>query len=345
MIGFTHSISDSLQDYLIHTQPDKVFLLGDSETLRLCFPLLSAVPFHSIIEVEAGEYAKTLQNCENIWNKLAQCGATRHSLLVCMGGGSITDLGGFIAATFQRGISVVYIPTTLLCMVDACIGGKNGINLGELKNYIGTFRHPSAIFIDSRFLNTLPETEWLNGKAEIIKHALLSGTGWDEIRQKGFPDKTDIPAWTEIIETNTRFKQEIITADFTENNIRARLNFGHTAAHALESLYLKKGTALSHGQAVAAGMVIESIAAELLQICKPETTQAIADCILPLFGRVDFLEADISELNKMASKDKKSFSGKVVCSFISDAGQPCDPVSVPENVMTKAWLHYINETA
>jgi len=168
---------------------------------------------------------------------------------------------------------------------------------------------------------------------------------WDEIRQEGFPDKTDIPAWTEIIETNTRFKQKIITADFTENNIRARLNFGHTAAHALESLYLKNGSLLSHGQAVAAGMVIETIAAEMLQICKPETTQEIAGCILPLFGRVDFLESDISELNKTASKDKKSVSGKVVCSFISDAGQPCDAVSVPENVMTKAWLRYLNETA
>lgn len=345
MICITHSIADSLHEYLAKSRPDKVFVLCDANTRRFCLPKIATVASGRVIEVPDGEVCKEISVCEKIWRELAQSGASRHSLLICLGGGSITDLGGFIAATYQRGIAVCYLPTTLLCMVDAGLGGKNGINLGGLKNYIGTFRLPSAIFIDPEFLTSLPETEWQNGKAEIIKHAILSGIGWTEINNSGFPQNNNFPAWLKIIEANTRYKQEIITADFTENNTRARLNFGHTAAHALESLYLKNGIVLSHGRAVAAGMVIETMAAEMMEICKPETTKKIADFILPMFGRVGFLESDISELNKTASKDKKSLSGKVVCSFVSDVGLPCDPVSVPENIMTKAWLRYINETA
>lgn len=344
MICITQNIAGSLQDFLIQTSPDKIFLLCDSDTSRFCIPLISNVTLDHIIEVPAGESAKTLQVCDSIWNELAEQGATRQSLLICLGGGSITDLGGFIAATYQRGITACYVPTTLLCMVDAGIGGKNGINLGGLKNYIGTFRLPMAIIIDPNFLKTLPENEWLNGKAEIIKHSLLSGNGWSELSLLGFPENNDIQGWKKIIESNSSYKQEIITADFTENNIRARLNFGHTAAHALEYLYSKKGQILPHGKAVAAGMIVETMAAEAFQICKPELTNEIKTLIFTMFDHVVFNEDDIEILNIAASKDKKSHSGDIVCSFISAPGQPCNPTGISESDMTKAWMRYLHET-
>ncbi|MEK0420737.1 MAG: 3-dehydroquinate synthase [Bacteroidota bacterium] len=345
MICITHNIANSLHDFIIQTNPDKIFLLCDAETRIFCLPQLSDIQFHHIIEVPSGESAKTLHVCDEIWKDLAEHGATRNSMLICLGGGSITDLGGFIAATYQRGIAVCYLPTTLLCMVDAGIGGKNAINLGSLKNYIGTFRLPSAIFIHPAFLSTLPETEWINGKAEIIKHALLSGNGWKELRQNGFPENNNIQGWTEIISSNTQYKEKIITADFTENNIRARLNFGHTAAHALEYLYSKNENILAHGRAVAAGMIIETMAAEALRLCKPELTHEIKAFVLTIFGRVEFNEADIPVLNHAASKDKKSQNGNLVCSLISAPGKPCEPIGIAENVMIQAWLRYLYETA
>jgi 3-dehydroquinate synthase len=344
VICITNTLTETVSDYLVRTNPDKIFLLCDAKTKKYCLPRISDIPFSHLLEMPAGESAKTLETCERIWNELTEHGATRRSVLFCLGGGSLTDLGGFVASVYQRGITVVYIPTTLLCMVDAGIGGKNGINLGGLKNYIGTFRMPDAIFIDPNFLLTLSDEEWTNGKAEVIKHALLSGNGWNDIEGKGFPKKDDIPSWTRIIEANTLFKQKITTADFAENNIRAMLNFGHTAAHALETLYLKKGKIIAHGRAVAAGMIIETMAAEALQICENGLSHTVKKIVLPLFERVDYTEKDIAELNIIAAKDKKSVSGSVVCSLISAIGKPCEPVSIPEPIMTKAWLQYMHDT-
>ena len=345
MICITHNPTETLGDYLFRTNPDRIFLLCDAETKRHCLPRISSLPVNHLLEVPSGESAKTLETCERIWYELPEHGATRWSVLFCLGGGSITDLGGFVASVYQRGMAVVYIPTTLLCMVDAGIGGKNGINLGGLKNYIGTFRLPTAIIIDPNFLKTLPEAEWLNGKAEIIKHALLSGNEWNLLLKNGFPNNDNIQAWIGLIEFNTRYKQEIVTADFAEKNMRARLNFGHTAAHALEYLYSKNGHILPHGKAVAAGMIVETMAAESLHICKPELTLEIKALVMPLFGRVEFNEADIETLNIAAAKDKKSHGGSLVCSLISAPGRPCSPIDISENVMTKAWLRYLHETA
>lgn len=344
MICITHNLTETVSDYLERTNPDKIFLLCDAETKKHCLPRISHLPFNHLLEVPSGESAKNLETCERLWSELSENDATRKSVLFCLGGGSITDLGGFVASVYQRGVAVVYIPTTLLCMVDAGIGGKNGINLGGLKNYLGTFRLPDAIFIDPIFLLSLSKEEWKNGKAEVIKHALLSGKGWDDIQEKGFPEKDDIPAWTKIIETNTQFKLQITTADFAENNIRAMLNFGHTAAHALETLYLKKGKVLAHGRAVAAGMVIETMAAEALQVCEKGLSVAIKNIVSPIFEQVNYTDKDISELNLTAAKDKKSVSGKVVCSLVSAIGKPCEPISIPEPIMTKAWLQYMHET-
>lgn len=345
MIRITHNLSDSIEDFLSETKPDKIFILCDKITRSVCLPEISIDAPFQLIEIAEGENSKNLGTCEKVWEELAMGKASRQSLLLCLGGGSITDLGGFVASTYQRGIKVGYIPTTLLCMVDAGIGGKTGINLGGLKNYIGTFRKPDAIFVHPKFLTTLPNKEWLNGKAEIVKHALLSGHGWNEILQKGFPDKTNAEEWSKWINGNIHYKESITSADFTENNIRAILNFGHTAAHALEYLYLSQGRELPHGQAVAAGLLIETMAASRLHICQDDLLQDIRSCIYQNFEPVAFHKEDITELNKAAAKDKKSMSGEIVCSVIADSGKPCEPLSISETIMTLAWLQYLHETA
>ena len=345
MICITHTLSDSIKAFLSETKPDKIFILCDKTTRSECLPEISIDRPFQPIEVAEGESSKNLSTCENVWKELAMGEASRQSMLLCLGGGSITDLGGFVASTYQRGIKVGYIPTTLLGMVDAGIGGKTGINLGGLKNYIGTFRKPDAIFIYPNFLTTLPNKEWLNGKAEIVKHALLSGHGWNEIMQNGFPEKTNAKEWSDLINGNIQYKESITSADFTENNLRAILNFGHTAAHALEYLYLSRGQELPHGQAVAAGILIETMAASMLHICQNELLQDIRSCIYNNFDSVSFHKEDIAELNKAAAKDKKSMSGGIVCSVISDLGKPCEPMSIPETIMTQAWLQYLHETA
>lgn len=345
MIAVTHSLSDSLQDFITKTQPDKIFVLCDNNVIQYCLPAISVNRPLEIIEITEGESCKCLSACEHVWSALAEGGATRNSLLLCLGGGSTTDLGGFVASTYQRGIKVCYIPTTLLCMVDAAIGGKTGINLGGLKNYIGTFRLPDAIFAYPEFLHTLPESEWQNGKAEMIKHALLSGKGWSNILQNGFPEKSNTQAWSQSIEANMNFKTSIISEDFAENNIRAILNFGHTAAHALEYLYINQNKHLPHGQAVAAGMLIETIAASMMQVCTVDMLENIRYCIHKNFKPIVYNPSDIAELNRVARKDKKSTLESIVCSVIAEVGKPSPPLSVPENIMNKAWLQYLHETA
>lgn len=345
MIAVTHSLSDSLQDFITKTQPDKIFVLCDKNVIQHCLPAISVNRPLQIIEIAEGEICKSLSTCENVWRGLAEGGATRNSLLLCLGGGSTTDLGGFVASTYQRGIKVCYIPTTLLCMIDAAIGGKTGVNLGGLKNFIGTFRLPDAIFAYPEFLQTLPEAEWQNGKAEMIKHALLSGNGWSDILQNGFPEKSNTLAWSQWIEANMKFKSSIISEDFAENNIRAILNFGHTAAHALEYLYINQDKKLPHGQAVAAGMLIETIAASMMQVCPVDLLENLRYYIHTNFKPIAYNPSDIAELNRVSRKDKKSMLESIVCSVIAEVGKPSPPLSVPENIMKKAWLQYLHETA
>jgi 3-dehydroquinate synthase len=300
-------------------------------------------PYQTLTVVQ-GEACKSMQTCMDLWIELAEKGATRKSLLICLGGGSLCDLGGFVATTYQRGMKLCFLPTTLLCMVDAGIGGKNGINLNGLKNYIGTFRLPETVLIYPDWLITLPEEEWYNGKAEIIKHALLSENHWNPIQQHGFPEKDDLDSWSVIIKDNFCFKESIITADFTENNIRAQLNFGHTAAHAMEYLYAVKGNALAHGLAVAAGMMIETHAALKMRLCSAELYASVKSVVLSLFDKVEYSEEDIETLNRAAMKDKKSGNGDIVCSVISEIGHPIEPKVIPKNIMTEAWQDYIHET-
>lgn len=344
MNHFTLDSRSILNECVNAVQADKVFILCDQHTMVHCLHRLQPPTSYKTIIISAGEGAKNLITARTIWSELAEQGATRKSLLISLGGGTVTDIGGFVASTYQRGISFIHIPTTLLAMVDASIGGKTGINLGELKNYIGVFNHPHATITDPGYLATLPDAEITNGCAEIIKHGALAGGQLWDMALAEFPAKTSAESWLQIIEANAAYKAGITGEDFRENAIRARLNFGHTAGHALEALYLAGGVELPHGQAVAAGMWIETLAASALGLTSANFPEHLQWSIRKHFKPVTYSPEKIGDLMGYCIKDKKYSGEGIACSLVKEPGQPLEVVQVPAGVMNKAFSDYLNET-
>lgn len=235
----------------------RIVLLADTHTARHCLPRVLprlSLPDPPLI-VPAGEAFKSLDTARDLWERLLYLGADRRALLLNLGGGVITDLGGFVAATYKRGIAFVHIPTSLLAQVDAAIGGKTGVDLGYGKNLVGTFTDPAAVLIDPGFLETLPGDEWRSGLAEMIKHGVIGDTDLFA-RLETLPDAGALTP--EDIRRAAAFKRKVVLADPFERGLRRILNFGHTFGHALESLALERGAPIRHGDAVAAGMRLEA---------------------------------------------------------------------------------------
>ena len=292
-----------------------LFIMVDSNTNEVCLPkLLPLIETESrieIIEFDAGEINKNIETCVQIWNVLTELGADRKSLIINLGGGVVTDLGGFVASTFKRGIDFINIPTTLLAMVDASIGGKTGIDLGNLKNQIGVINNPKLVVIDSDFLETLPQIEMRSGLAEILKHGLIC----NKIYWKQFLDLTilnfdDIDA---IIFDSIKIKNEIVMQDPMELGIRKALNFGHTLGHAIESYFMENPTKknLLHGEAIAIGMVLESYISMTKNLISKEEYTEIKTTIKSIFEGVDFDKNDIQSIVDLLIHDKKNENGKI----------------------------------
>ncbi|MBL7810965.1 MAG: 3-dehydroquinate synthase [Bacteroidetes bacterium] len=341
---YTESASAELFPLLDSLSPDKVFVFGNSHTHSWCIPNLDLPELVEAMTIAPGEGAKNLVSARTLWQQLAGGGATRRSVMLNVGGGTITDIGGFVAATYQRGIRFVNIPTTLLAMVDASIGGKTGINLGELKNYIGVFAPASATIISPEFLKTLPDQELVNGFAEMIKHGALAGGELWECCQSVFPAKTETTAWLPLIQKNAEYKLSLTSADMQETGLRARLNFGHTAGHALEGLYLSRGVEIPHGKAVAAGMRIETLAASHMGLTRQEFPEQLDWVIKRHFEPVVFQPDEIGQLMNFALKDKKHTGKGVACSLVAEPGSPLDVVEVPPETMNLAFSQYLHET-
>jgi 3-dehydroquinate synthase len=249
---------------------NKIILLVDANTNGFCLPILKKLLHlfsntHSII-IPQGESNKRLDVVEMIWQQLFQLIANRNTLLVCVGGGMVCDMGAFAASTFKRGIDVIHIPTTLLAMVDACYGGKTGLDFNGIKNSIGTFYQANAIYMNPIFLNTLNERMTASGFAEMIKHALISSvTHWEEIQQFTYTDFINIDA----ICVSLLIKKKIVDADVNDTSIRQQLNFGHSLGHAIESASLNTSNPLLHGEAIMLGMELElAISQQILQLSK-----------------------------------------------------------------------------
>ena len=289
----------------------KVAILVDENTKRDCLFKLPQIENALIIEIKSGEEYKNISTCNFIWEQLTINNFDRNALLINLGGGVIGDMGGFCATTYKRGLEFIHIPTTLLAMVDASVGGKLGIDFKGFKNQIGLFNNPKAVLISSEFLETLAESELKSGFAEVVKHALISDNSlWLKLKNTPFTDLD----WEDIIDTSVQIKNKIVLADPFEKGERKKLNFGHTFGHAIESYYLEKRTPISHGEAVFMGMILETKISDLSETEKNEIKNYIlSDFSLPCTPKK-------SNLHKFLINDKKNQNGKINFTLLNGIG-------------------------
>lgn len=333
------NIYEELNKFLSEKSYDIIFLFVDSNTHEHCLPtLLGEMETQSameIIEIPPGEENKDLEIVAQIWQSLAELGASRKSLFINLGGGVITDMGGFIASTFKRGIDFINIPTTLLSMVDASVGGKTGIDFGGLKNQIGTFSMPQMTLIEATFLETLEEREFRSGIAEMLKHGLIyQPEHWNSLQ--------NITGETiqNLIEDSVTIKSEIVAQDPKESGLRKILNFGHTIGHALESYYLQTDNPLLHGEAIAIGMLVESILTFENELISQTELDEIFESILKIFPSQPIDENIIPSLVELMKHDKKNQGGKISFSLLNGIGSAKYDVLLNENQISEGILIY-----
>jgi len=312
-----NDISDSLSFFLSRQTYSQLFVLCDENTQRYCYPLLqAALPPHTLLCVPAGEEHKNLDTCREIWAQLTAHAADRSALLLNLGGGVLCDMGGFCAATYKRGICFVHCPTTLLSQLDASIGGKVGIDFMDLKNHIGVFQNPIAVFIGSIFLNTLPQKEIIAGFAEHIKHLLIADADeWHKQLQAN-----SLRATPDVIARSLGIKSAIVAADPHEKGLRKALNFGHTIGHAIESYCLQSHSPLLHGEAIALGIKAEAYISLQKQYITPQEYQQLATFIDTHYPQVSFSPNDIKAITKLCTQDKKNEGGKILCTLLGKIG-------------------------
>lgn len=303
---------------------DKLFVLVDKHTKEFCLPLLKeigAMAEADIISIPANDNNKGLESLTHIWQQLTRHGATRHSLLINLGGGMVTDIGGFAAATFKRGIQYINIPTTLLGAVDASVGGKTGINFAGFKNEVGAFYHAKHVVISSHFFKTLNREDLLSGFAEMFKHALIdSKTEWEELLRFDAA-QVDYDWLNEAVFRSVSIKEKIVEQDPFELNIRKALNFGHTVGHALESLAIDTGRPVLHGYAVAWGMVAELYLSHRLCGFPKELLDKSVQFIHRYYGSFNFSHNDYKLLLQIMLHDKKNRDGIINFTLLSNIGE------------------------
>ncbi len=289
-----------------------IFILVDSNTLEHCYPKFAqnfATEKHiEVIQIEAGEINKNIETCVGVWQAMTELNADRKSLLINLGGGVVTDLGGFVASTFKRGIDFVNIPTSLLAMVDASVGGKTGIDLENLKNQIGLFANPKMVLVDSDFLYTLDPREIRSGTAEIIKYGLTFDQHlYNEIRTNNNLNIID------LIHRSIEIKNNVVLQDPKEKNLRKVLNFGHTIGHAIESYFLSSEDKenLTHGEAIAFGMICETYISSKLFDLSTEKVDEIKTTITNIYGKLNLTENDFDTIIELLKHDKKNTNGLI----------------------------------
>ncbi len=298
---------NALPPFLKSRKYSTLFVLVDENSKKHCLPLLKALlPAHQVVTIKSGERNKTLKTCEFIWEVLLKKNADRNSLILNLGGGVITDMGAFCAATFMRGIDFVNIPTSMLAMTDAAIGGKTAIDFLNYKNMIGSFTTPQLVCIDTQFLKTLPTKHLVASSSEIFKHALLQNKNeTNTLLKKPFLLFSESEKLA-IIKKSIRFKMSVVTLDSLDKNLRKQLNLGHTLAHALESYFMLYKKTLFHGEAVALGLIGEAYIAHRFYSLPYDLFLSIV-----FWYDLNFLKPNIKEINfntmlKLMHKDKKN---------------------------------------
>ena len=343
-IYFGKNEYQQLTNYIEQNNYSTIFILTDTHSNEYCLPkflpFLATEKTIEIIEIEPGESEKNITTCVEIWSILTELGADRKSVLINLGGGVITDIGGFVASTFKRGIDFINIPTTLLAMVDASIGGKNGVDLGNLKNQIGVINSPKMVLVDTVYLNTLPQNEMRSGLAEMLKHGLIADANyWGEFKDLSQSDFADFDV---LIHRSIEIKNEIVTQDPTENGIRKALNFGHTLGHAIESYFLENENknSLLHGEAIAVGMILESYISWQKKLISETEYDEIKKVIAAIFEKIPFEENDIQPILDLLIHDKKNEYGKIQFSLLDGIGAITINQEVDNKLIIKSFEDY-----
>jgi len=345
-IYFNESCYAFLQELLVRGSYSVVFVISDTNTSHHCLPhflshVATEVPIE-IIEIEPGEENKSIDTCIQVWHALTDLSADRKSLIINLGGGVVTDLGGFVASTFKRGMDFINVPTSLLAMVDASIGGKTGVDLDNLKNQVGVINNPKAVLIDTLFLDTLPSEEMRSGLAEMLKHGLIADRGyWNNLI-----DLSDLTTddFGELIRRSVEIKNRIVLQDPNEKGLRKLLNFGHTMGHAIESYFLESQDkkTLLHGEAVAIGMILESYFSLEKKMLTPEEYREIKSVIEAVFSKVTFTHDDIQAVAKLLIHDKKNEFGAIGFVLLEGIGKAAINQSVENALIYKAFEDYHN---
>ncbi len=313
---------DALKTLLESNKYSKVFVFADEHTSEICLPLFQSLlddfSEFDLIETSAGEENKNIDFCIGIWKTLLDFEADRKSLMINLGGGVITDMGGFIASTYKRGIDFINVPTTLLSQVDASVGGKTGIDIDNVKNMVGTFTLPQMVFIETAFLKTLPERELLSGFAEMIKHGLI----YDKPYYEKLKASSYLTPSAEDIYRSVEIKNEVVTIDPHEKNLRKILNFGHTIGHAVEGYSLVNDeNPLTHGEAIAIGFVCEAALSIKNSTLTKEELNDISSYILSLYPKYHIKKESFDTLLELMQSDKKNEDGNILFSLLETTGK------------------------
>ena len=325
----------------MQTTYSQILLLVDENTLRHCVPDLitevAELEGVEFLEVEPGEGQKNIEVAAQLWMALSELNIDRKGLIINVGGGVIGDLGGFVASAYKRGIDFVQVPTTLLSMIDASVGGKVGIDLGELKNQIGFFSEPAAVVIYPPFLDSLDVNQIKSGYAEMIKHGLIvDKTYFEKLK------KFDLHVTQDLIDKSVAIKAEIVLNDFKEQGKRKLLNFGHTFGHAIESYFLANGNPILHGMAVAAGMICEVIMSKRMNLIKDHEANEVVSFLNNHYQKMQLQREEKQAIFELMKMDKKNSQGIIKSVGLTKIGEAIFDVEVSEHVVFSTLDEYIN---
>ncbi len=345
IVGFGIDYYSTLSQLINDKKYSKIVFLVDENTAKHCLNYvlqwLAVEVTFEIIEIEQGEENKTIETCTAVWESLVELNIDRKALLINVGGGMVCDLGGFVAATYKRGIDFVNIPTSLLAMVDASVGTKTGVNLGGLKNMVGSFSQPQMVLIDTAFLETLPGNQMRSGLAEMFKHGLIADASyWNQLKNLGELTTEDLLL---LIYHSVSIKNEIVLQDPLEKNVRKLLNFGHTLGHVLET-YSHSGKGIQpllHGEAIAIGMILEAFISYKKNLLTKKSYLEIKETLNLMFESIVFTENDIEICTHLLIHDKKNVNGMVQFTLLTDIGSGVINEIVESELINEAFNDYM----
>ncbi|MBK6371847.1 MAG: 3-dehydroquinate synthase [Saprospiraceae bacterium] len=330
--------------FLANRSYSSYIILGDENTIHYCYPLIRDLcPSDThVLKFPAGESQKNITTCSNIWQQLLELKVDRKSLVILLGGGVVGDMGGFIASTYKRGLDFVHMPTTLMSMTDSSIGGKLGIDYDHVKNAVGLFRNSKAVFIHLPFLQTLSDEEMRSGYSEIVKHALIANSVLFKLLQAQTSSSRPLIN-TELLYQSILVKKTLVERDPFESSVRKALNFGHTIGHAIESYKLKHEQPITHGEAVAFGMIAETYLSYKTGLILKDHHEQIQHFLKSICDTSRIRDIDLDEVFNYLQHDKKNESGKILFSLLNGIGSFSINKDIPNGLIRESMGYLTNQ--